>query len=183
MTELAGGPKMAQAAHLWAIAYADPRRAEQVRQEIIKLGEQHCLILLDTAVVMRNPDGSVMLDGEPFRGDTNTKRGSIASFFARLALVSLPLTEAAVGAWLRCAGGAASEVGIDEDFISDIEPLIRPGTSALFVFDQVCGTNAVLQGIRGLGGTVLKTNVDLERAKLIQSTLATAVPERFKSGG
>jgi len=34
-----------------------------------------------------------------------------------------------------------------------------------------------LEGIRGLGGTVLKTNVDLERAKLIQSTLA-AVEDR-----
>jgi hypothetical protein len=31
--------------------------------------------------------------------------------------------------------------------------------------------------IRGLGGTVLKTNVDLERAKLIQSTLAAALPD------
>jgi hypothetical protein len=30
----------------------------------------------------------------------------------------------------------------------------------------------VLQGIRGLGGTVLKTNVDLQRAKLIQDTLS-----------
>jgi hypothetical protein len=31
--------------------------------------------------------------------------------------------------------------------------------------------DSILQGIRGLGGTVLKTSVDLERAKLIQSTL------------
>jgi hypothetical protein len=33
----------------------------------------------------------------------------------------------------------------------------------------------ILHTIQGLGGTVLKTNVDLERAKLIQSTLATAL--------
>ena len=31
---------------------------------------------------------------------------------------------------------------------------------------------AILEQIRGLGGTVLKTNVDVERAKLIQSTLS-----------
>jgi hypothetical protein len=30
----------------------------------------------------------------------------------------------------------------------------------------------ILQAMRGLGGTVLKTNVDPERAQLIQSTLA-----------
>jgi len=35
----------------------------------------------------------------------------------------------------------------------------------------------ILYKIQGLGGTVLKTNVDLERAKLIQSTLKAALPE------
>lgn len=32
--------------------------------------------------------------------------------------------------------------------------------------------DVILHAIRGLGGTVVKTNVDVERAKLIQSTLA-----------
>ena len=32
--------------------------------------------------------------------------------------------------------------------------------------------DVILGAIRGLGGTVLKTNVDLEQAQLIQSTLA-----------
>jgi hypothetical protein len=32
--------------------------------------------------------------------------------------------------------------------------------------------DVILHTIRGLGETVLKTNVDLERAKLIQTTLA-----------
>ena len=32
--------------------------------------------------------------------------------------------------------------------------------------------DVILHAIRGLGGTVLKTNVDVERAKLIQATLA-----------
>jgi len=34
------------------------------------------------------------------------------------------------------------------------------------------GDRVILHAIRGLGGTVVKTNVDLERAKLIQPTLA-----------
>ena len=32
--------------------------------------------------------------------------------------------------------------------------------------------DAVLHAIQALGGTVLQTNVDMEQAKLIQSTLA-----------
>jgi uncharacterized membrane protein len=52
--------------HLWAIGFDDMGRAAQVRAEIARLGERHCLILLDTAVVVRYPDGCVTLNGEPF---------------------------------------------------------------------------------------------------------------------
>jgi uncharacterized membrane protein len=56
----------------------------------------------------------------------------------------------------------------------EVEGLIKPGTSVLFVLDEVGNMDSILRGIRGLGGTVLKTNVDIERAKLIQSTLAAS---------
>ena len=57
------------------------------------------------------------------------------------------------------------------------------GTSALFVLDRERDMSAILEGIRGLGGTVLKTNVDLERAKLIQSTLASPAAETPEPDG
>jgi hypothetical protein len=40
--------------------------------------------------------------------------------------------------------------------------------------------DVILHKIRGLGGTVLKTNVDLERAQLIQSTLAAPSAQTSK---
>jgi uncharacterized membrane protein len=49
---------------------------------------------------------------------------------------------------------------------------MKPGTSAVFVLDAGGDLGVILHAIRGLGGTVLKTNVDVERARLIQSTLA-----------
>jgi uncharacterized membrane protein len=41
--------------------------------------------------------------------------------------------------------------------------------------------DVILHKIRGLGGTVLKTNVDVEHAKLIQSTLAAPSAQTNKS--
>jgi uncharacterized membrane protein len=163
---------MTSGGHLWAIGYDDMGRAEQVRHEIIKLSDTHCLILLDTAVVVRYPDGCVTLNGEPSVAAINVGGHGIASFLAGLALGAPPLTGAAVGALLRSTGGAAAGVGIDEAFVSEVQSLMKPGTSALFVLDQECDMDAILQGIRGLGGTVLKANVDVKRARLIQSTLA-----------
>jgi uncharacterized membrane protein len=167
---------MTKIGHLWAIGFDDMGRAEQVCAEITRLGERHCLILLDTTVVVRYPDGCVTLDGQPFVVVPKVRSHSFAGFLAGLALGAPPLTGVAVGAFLRGTGTTPSgDVGIDEDFVSEVQVLMKPGTSALFVLDQEGDMDAILQGIRGLGGTVLKTNVDLERAKLIQSTLtATA---------
>ena len=54
---------MSTNAHLWAIAYDDMGRADQVRDQIAGLGWDtgqvvKYLILLDIAVVVRQPDGS-----------------------------------------------------------------------------------------------------------------------------
>ena len=89
---------MTGSGHLWAIGYDDMGRAAQVRDEITRLGERHCLILLDTAVVVRYPDGSVTLDGEPFVAVPKIRGRTFASFLAGLALGAPPLTGAAVGA-------------------------------------------------------------------------------------
>src|SRR5262249_8042658 len=98
-----------------------------------------------------------------------------------LALGAPPLSGAAVGALVRGTGACAStEVGIDDDFVCEVEKLMKPGTSTLFVLDREGDMPAILQGIRGLGGTVLKTNVNLERAKLIQCTLTAPLGDSLE---
>ena len=163
---------MIKGAHLWAVGYDDIERAHQVRAEITKLGDRHCLIVLDTAVAVRYSDGSVTLDGEPLVSAPKLGRRTLASFLAGLALGAPPLTGAAAGTLVTSAAGGTVPVGIDDEFISQVAALMKPGTSTLFLLDQEEEMSAIFQGIRGLGGTVLKTNVDLERARLIQSTLA-----------
>jgi uncharacterized membrane protein len=169
---------MADTAHLWAVEYDEISRASAVRDEVTKLawgpGEgDKSLILLDTAVVIRHPDGSFTLDREPFPGIGNVLSCSAAGFLAGL-VVAAPLTGATIGAFVGGAGTLAwaAQAGISADFIQDVEKIMQPGTSALFVLDEEGDIDVILHTIRGLGGTVLKTNVDLERAKLIQSALA-----------
>jgi uncharacterized membrane protein len=89
-------------------------------------------------------------------------------------VVLQPLAGADVGALIGGAGVAvASRVGIDDAFIRDVGDLIKPGTSALFLLTRAHDLEVLLHRIRGLGGTVLKTTVDLERAKQIQASLDT----------
>ena len=178
---------MSTSAHLWAIGYDDLTQADQVRDEITELGwgagkAGKYLLLQDIAVVVRHPDGSFTFDRKPFPGLANILASTGVGFLAGLVLAA-PLTGATIGALLGSAGtAAATHAGIKEDFIREVEAMMKPGTSALFVLDEVGDMEVILHKTRGLGGTVLKTNVDLVRAKLIQSTLAGALPDETQRG-
>src|SRR5580692_11640158 len=111
-------------AHLWAIGYEDMERAEQVRRHFIDLGTKRCLVVLDTAVAVRYPDGSAALDGKPFRGAAKLGGGTITGFFAGFALAAPLMTASAVEAFLECAGCATSHCGIDEGFVNEVRSLI-----------------------------------------------------------
>ena len=91
--------------------------------------------------------------------------------------MAAPLAGAAIGAALGATGsGVAASVGIGDAFLREVEGIMKPGTSALFVLDDQGDMEVILKAIRGLGGTVLRTNVDVEHAKLIQSTLSDRPP-------
>jgi uncharacterized membrane protein len=165
---------MTSSAHLWAIGYDDEDRAIQVRNLIMSLaGPEHSLRLLEIAVVVRSPDGSVVFDGKPFAPEHHPLNGGILSLLAGFALAVPLLTDEAVARFFDSPASELSEsVGINETFKKEIASMIRPGTCALLVLDVAENLNAILTRLRGLGGRILKSNVDIERAQLIQSTLA-----------
>jgi uncharacterized membrane protein len=162
-----GRLQMPDVGHLWAVGFDDVSGADRVCGQIVKLAERHCLVLTDWTVAVRYRDGSFTVGGEPLLQPS--WHGRLANFFASLALGAPPLTSAAVGAF---TSGAQTDTGISDAFVGQVKELMKPGTSVLFVVDAAADLNAILEGIRGLGGTVLKTNVDLDRARLIQATLA-----------
>lgn len=160
-------------AHLWAIVYDNQDLAERVRAEVTALaGAGQYLLLLDVAILTRTTDGTFTLNREPFPVTSNIFAGGMLGFLAGLAL-AVPMTGAAIGALLGTAAStAANAIGIEETFIREVKDLMKPGTSAVLVLDDQGDLDVILHAIRGLGGTVLKTNVDLQRAELIQTTLS-----------
>ena len=171
---------MTSATHLWAIAFEDKERADHARDEISRLARGtgragKYLLLEDVAVAVRHPDGSFTVDRKPLPVAGNLFGCTAVGFFAGLA-VGAPLTGATVGAAIGAAGTAisAASAGISDDFVRQVEVLLKPGTSALFVLDDAGDMEMILRTIHGLGGTVLKTNVDPERLKLIQSALSAS---------
>jgi uncharacterized membrane protein len=161
--------------NLWAVGFDTTGRAAEFHDALVDLC-RGCddLVLVDVAVAVRYDDGTFTLNGEPLVYPVKIHTRSLAHLLATLALGAPPLTGAAVGTLLTTIGATSAGVGISDAFVHEVEGLIKPGTSALFVLDDVGNLDAVLPGLRGLGGRVLKTSVDLERAKQIQAALSAS---------
>jgi len=165
---------MEPTSHLWAIGYPDMQRAAEVKDEIVHLGWEPptSLALLDVAVVVRHPDGSFTVDRDAFPSASNILGMTAVGLLAGL-VIAAPAAGAAVGALLGSAGTAFHRaLRISDQFVREVEAMLQPASSALFVLDGAGDMDVILERIRGLGGRVLKTNVDGERAKLIQQTVS-----------
>jgi|ERR1043165_4225447 uncharacterized membrane protein len=168
---------MSTKAHLWAVGFDDVARADQVREKITELGwgagrADKYLVLLDIAVVIRRPDGSFLFKPEHNGAAENIVGTTILGCLAGL-MFGAPVTGAAIGTLLGGVGVATNAaVGIDDNFVREVKALMQPGSSFLFVLDEVGDMDVILHAIRGLGGKIVKTNVDLDQAKLIQSALS-----------
>jgi uncharacterized membrane protein len=175
---------MAAFGHLWAIGYDDMGRADEVRKKLTDLAwVKNDLILEDVAVVAQHPDGTFTFNREPFPAVANILGCTVVGFLAGL-VMAVPLTGATVGVALGGVGTVASAaVGIEDDFVRQVEGLLKPGTSALLGLDDEGDMDVILHAIRGWGGTVLKTNVDLERARLIQTILAAGSADSIGPDG
>jgi uncharacterized membrane protein len=169
--------KMNSTAHLWAIGYKDVEGAGIAYKAISELawgtgGAEKHLVLQDIAVVVRHPDGSFTLDRKPLADALNIAGCTMVGLLAG-AVLAAPLIGASIGALVGSVGTAIAALtkGISENFIREVEAAMRPGTSALFVLDHEGNMEVILHTIEGLGGQLIRTNADAERAKLIQSTL------------
>jgi uncharacterized membrane protein len=170
---------MTSTPHLWAIGYEDLGGAERARETISNLGWNSgdvakYLVLEDIAVVVRHADGTFTIDRAPLSAIANITGCTAVGLLAG-AVVAAPLIGAAIGALVGSIGtaiGAAAE-HVDSEFIREVEQMMKPGTSALFMLDHQGDLEVILHTIQGLGGTVLKTNVSPELAQLIQSSLGT----------
>jgi uncharacterized membrane protein len=166
---------MERSAHLWAVGYDDIDRAGQVRQVIVSLaGPEQYLELRDIAVLVRSPDSSLTLNGNPFSAGKHLVAHGLLGVLAGVALAAPIVNEEAI-AWLFDSNPLemSNALHIADDFKQKIADMMRPRTSALLVLDMARNMTAILGRLQGMGGTILKANVDFERASLIQSILST----------
>ncbi|WP_020558733.1 DUF1269 domain-containing protein [Thiofilum flexile] len=167
---------------LVAIAFKDEKTAFELRDKLVNMQKEYLINLEDAVVVTKNADGKVKLH----QAVNLTAAGAIGGSFWGMLIGMLflnPLLGAVVGAGAGALSGALSDIGINDDFMKDLGSSIANGGSVLFVLIRSATPDKVLEGIKGYGGTVLKTSLTKDQEEQLREVLAApGVQEAMKQG-
>ncbi len=155
---------------LFAIAYDDLFKAEEVRLTLAKLQKEHLIELEDAAVVIKDTEGKVKLK----QAVNLTAAGAASGGFWGLLIGTfflVPLFGAAVGAASGAIGGALTDMGVDDNFMRELGETLQPGTSALFILVRKVTPDKVLDEVSKYGGKILRTSLSKDDEKQLQDVL------------
>ncbi len=156
---------------LVVIAFPTEAKAEEVRQKLLAMQKEYLIEMGDAVVAVKDAQGRIKLN--QLLNMTTTGAVSGAFWGTLIGLIFLmPLAGAALGAASGTLGGYLTDIGIDDKWMKETAATIRPGTAALFVLVRKVTADKVLEGLRGEGGTVMKTSFDHTKEAALQVALA-----------
>lgn len=158
---------------LIAIVYPDEARAEDVRKRLFELQKEYLIEIGDAVIATKGAEGHIKLN-QLFN---TTAAGALSGSFWGL-LIGLifmnPLLGLGVGAASGALGGAMSDFGIDDKFMTDVAEAIQPGNACLFVLARKLTADKVFDRIKGFGGTLLRTSLDRSKEDALRAALGPA---------
>jgi uncharacterized membrane protein len=156
---------------LVVIVFPTEKKAEEVRQKLLGMQKEYLIELTDAVIAVKDDKGRIKLN----QLLNTTATGAVSGTFwgTLIGLIFLmPLAGAALGAASGAIGGALTDVGINDKWMKDTAAAIQPGTAALFVLARKVTGDKVLEGLKGEGGTVLKTSLDHTKEAALRAALA-----------
>jgi uncharacterized membrane protein len=158
---------------LIVIGYPDETTAERVWLELVKLEHDYLVDLEDAAIIRRDSNGRLHVTTPAHHA---AAWGSLSGMFwgVVIGLIFLfplaPLTGIA-GGLMGAALGAATDLGIKEDFKQRVQDMVQPGTSAIMMIVRKATMDKVLDALRPYGGTVLQTSLPRDAEQQLMKAL------------
>jgi len=158
---------------LIVIAFDHEDAAMQALESLRGLQSAHRLLLEDSAVVTRDPDGRAHVRNEISR---TTRTGAfVGGLVGAFAWFLFPVVSIVVGAAVGALIGSAMDNGVDPGFVEEVKARVRPGRSGLFVVMRSADTDWLVAALRAYRGDVVQTTLDDEVETALREALR---PER-----
>jgi len=157
-------------AELVVIAFPNETQAEAVRQKLLTMQKEYLIELGDAVIAVKDDQGRIKLN----QLLNTTAVGAVSGSFwgSLIGLIFLmPLTGAAIGAASGAISGKLTDIGINDKWMKDVAAAIQPETAALFLLIRKLTADKVLEGLKGEGGTVMKTSLDYTKEAALQEAL------------
>jgi uncharacterized membrane protein len=126
----------------------------------------------DTALVERDPDGTVRVKNEV--SGTTEAATAIGAVIGAFVGFLFPLAGAAIGAAAGAVVGAALDTGVSGDFVDEVKKTLRPGRSALFLVVKEADADAVTAALRQFRGDVVQSTLTSEAEDALRQALRPA---------
>src|SRR5271165_988729 len=158
------------------IAFDNEKQAEEVRDKVLEMQREYLIEVDDAVVVVRDQNGRVKLNQlvHPVAA------GALAGAFWGMLigwLFLMPVAGAAVGAAGGALGGSLVDVGInDDDMKRQANEALKPETAGLFLLIRKMTTDKVLEDLKGVGGTVIRTSFDNAKEEALRQALQAPLP-------
>jgi uncharacterized membrane protein len=157
-------------ADLIAIGYPDETTAVEAQHEAERLA--HELIIQPDAIaaIVRRRDGKfkVHSTAQPVAG--GTMYGMFWGLLFGL-LFFVPIFGMAVGAGMGALMGKIEKAGVDKEFQRQVQAMLQPGTSALFLVVEKVTPDKATEALSRFGGTVLIASLSKEAEAELQAEL------------
>ncbi len=158
------------------IAFDSEKKAEEVRAKVLDMSKEYLIDIGDAVIAMRDEKGRVKLNQLMHPAATGAVSGA---FWGMLIgwLFMMPVAGAALGAAGGALGGSLVDVGInDQDMKRQANEALKPGAAGLFLLIRKMTTDKVLEDLKGVGGTVIKTSFDHTKEEALKEALKPHLP-------
>ncbi|MGD9316778.1 MAG: DUF1269 domain-containing protein [Anaerolineae bacterium] len=158
--------------NLVVITFENEDEAAQVLEALEVEERDHDISLDDTAVVVKEQDGTVRVDNEVDRG---VKVGAIGGGLLGLLiglLIGGPIASLVLGAIAGALGGDLANLGIDQRFINNVSDDLAPGSSALFLMVREADPEATAEALAPFKGKVNYTYLPADTEAKLREVLS-----------
>jgi uncharacterized membrane protein len=167
-------------ADLVVLGYPDEATAKTVEAKIHELQKE--LIIDGTAAVLtRSADGKIHVETPSGAVGAGAATGALwGGLFGLLFFV--PVGGLIVGGIMGALMGKAADMGIDDEFRSRVQNVLKPGSSGVVIIFNKVTPDKALAALAPYGGEVLQTSLTKEAEEEIAKALGGGEAEAAAAG-